>query len=45
MHSLNQLKASLIKRGEATDLFARLLEDGLRSILGNLDQSVFAVNQ
>lgn len=41
MHSLGQLKTSLMARGEATDLFARLREDGLASILGNLDQSVF----
>ncbi len=41
MQSLNTLKQSLIKRGEATDLFARLREDGLASIFGNLDQSVF----
>lgn len=41
MHCLNQLKASLIKRGEATNLFARLRGDGLSSILGNLDQTVF----
>jgi len=32
---------NLMARGEATDLFARLREDGLASILGNLDQSVF----
>ncbi len=38
---LNALKASLIERGEATDMFARLREDGLASILGNLEQSVF----
>ena len=41
MAVLNELKASLIQRGEATDLFARLREDGLASILGNLEQSVF----
>lgn len=41
MTSLNQLKASLIERGEATELFARVREDGLAAILGNLDQSVF----
>lgn len=41
MVSLNALKASLIERGEATDMFARLREDGLASILGNLEQSVF----
>lgn len=41
MQSLNKLKQSLIERGEATDLFARLREDGLASILGNLNQTVF----
>lgn len=41
MNSLNQLKATLIGRGEATDLFARERDDGLASILGNLDQTVF----
>lgn len=41
MENLNQLKAGLIARGEATQLFASLREDGLSSILGNLDQSVF----
>ena len=41
MANLNELKASLIERGEATQLFARLREDGLAAILGNLDQSVF----
>jgi len=39
--SLQALKQSLIARGEATDLFARPRADGLDSILGNLDQSVF----
>ncbi|MBL1319717.1 MAG: virulence protein RhuM/Fic/DOC family protein [Methylophaga sp.] len=41
MHSLNTLKASLIERGEATDLFARVREEGLDAIFGNLEQSVF----
>jgi prophage maintenance system killer protein len=41
MNSLGQLKQQLIARGEATELFARLREDGLAAILGNLDQSVF----
>ncbi|MGI5308924.1 RhuM family protein [Rheinheimera sp. WS51] len=41
MLRLNQLKATLIERGEATDLFARPRGDGLASLLGNLDQSVF----
>jgi len=35
------LKQSLIARGEATELFAQLRDDGLTSILGNLDQSAF----
>ena len=39
--ALAQLKASLIQRKEATELFARERTDGLSSILGNLDQSVF----
>ena len=41
MEALNELKQSLIARGEATELFAQLREDGLASILGNLDQTVF----
>jgi len=41
MNSLMALKKSLIERGEATELFARLREDGIASILGNLDQTVF----
>ncbi|GGX89065.1 cytochrome c [Litchfieldella qijiaojingensis] len=39
--ALAQLKADLMARGEATDLFARDRGDGLASLLGNLDQSVF----
>ncbi|GAB3339052.1 RhuM family protein [Chromohalobacter beijerinckii] len=39
--ALGELKAELIGRGEATDLFARDRSDGLASLLGNLDQSVF----
>ncbi|MBL4852567.1 MAG: virulence protein RhuM/Fic/DOC family protein [Gammaproteobacteria bacterium] len=39
--ALARLKVDLMARGEATDLFAREREDGLASILGNLDQSVF----
>lgn len=39
--SLAQLKSSLIKRGEATELFAKEKGDGIESILGNLEQSVF----
>ena len=41
MKSLNYLKAQLIERGEATELFAKPRVDGLASIFGNLDQSVF----
>lgn len=41
MDNLKQLKATLIARGEATALFANLRDDGLASILGNLEQSVF----
>ena len=41
MANLGQLKEQLMARGEATELFARLREDGLAAILGNLDQSVF----
>lgn len=39
--ALDNLKAELIARGEATDLFARDRGDGLASLMGNLDQSVF----
>ncbi|MBM94323.1 MAG: hypothetical protein CMI09_00500 [Oceanospirillaceae bacterium] len=39
--ALAHLKASLMSRGEATDLFARERDDGLEALLGNLDQSVF----
>lgn len=39
--SLLTLKTRLIERGEAADLFARERDDGLESLLGNLDQSVF----
>jgi prophage maintenance system killer protein len=39
--SLSELKANLIARQEATDLFARERGDGLAALLGNLDQSVF----
>lgn len=39
--ALDELKAELIGRGEATDLFARDRSDGLASLLGNLDQSIF----
>ncbi|WP_165856264.1 RhuM family protein [Marinobacter sp. JSM 1782161] len=39
--ALDGLKTELIARGEATDLFARDRGDGLDSLLGNLDQTVF----
>ena len=39
--ALQTLKQSLMARKEATDLFAQPRGDGLGSILGNLDQSVF----
>jgi prophage maintenance system killer protein len=39
--ALADLKINLIQRGEATDLFANERADGLSSILGNLDQTVF----
>lgn len=39
--ALNSLKAELMARGEATELFARDQGDGLAALLGNLDQSVF----
>ncbi|AWN15315.1 virulence protein RhuM/Fic/DOC family protein [Salinisphaera sp. LB1] len=39
--ALADLKADLIERGEATDLFARERGDGFDALLTNLDQSVF----
>jgi len=39
--SLARLKADLMARGEATDLFARERDDAFAALLGNLDQSVF----
>ena len=39
--AIESLKANLIQRGEATDLFAKERSDGLSSILGNLEQTVF----
>ena len=39
--ALDKLKSELMTRGEATDLFARDRGDGLASLLGNLDQTVF----
>jgi len=35
------LKADLMAKGQASELFGREREDGLASILGNLDQTVF----
>jgi len=39
--AVTTLKAELIAKGEATDLFARGRGDGLEALLGNLDQTVF----
>lgn len=39
--ALADLKAQLMQRGEATDLFARERGDGLEALLGNLAQTVF----
>ncbi|MBD5804554.1 Fic/DOC family protein [Azoarcus sp. Aa7] len=39
--ALARLKADLIARGEATDLFARERGDAFDALLGNLDQTVF----
>mgnify|MGYP001571005892 FL=1 len=39
--ALTRLKADLMARGEATDLFARERDDAFGALLGNLDQSVF----
>jgi prophage maintenance system killer protein len=41
MQSLQKLKQGLIKRGEATELFANPRDEGLIGIFGNLEQSVF----
>ena len=41
MDALNNLKSQLIDRGEATELFAKPRSDGLSSVLGNLEQTVF----
>lgn len=38
---LNELKAQLMDKGEATELFARPRGDGLASVLGTLKQTVF----
>ena len=39
--AIADLKRNLVSRGEASDLFGRARDDGLASILGNLDQSAF----
>ncbi len=39
--AIAELKQNLIARGEATALFSLVRDEGLASILGNLDQSVF----
>lgn len=39
--ALARLKADLMERGEATDLFARERGDAFDALLGNLDQTVF----
>ncbi|MDO9225175.1 MAG: virulence protein RhuM/Fic/DOC family protein [Pseudomonadota bacterium] len=36
-----QLKTDLMAKGQASDLFGRVREDGLAAILGNLEQTVF----
>lgn len=41
MAALNNLKSQLMSRGEATELFAKPRGDGLESVLGNLEQTVF----
>lgn len=41
MQSLMRIKQDLIARKEATDLFANPRTDGLTSIFGNLEQSIF----
>lgn len=41
MAALHGLKAELMEREEATELFAQPRGDGLASLLGNLDQTVF----
>ncbi len=40
-HAIAALKADLLTRGEASELFGRERDNGLASILGNLDQTVF----
>ncbi len=39
--ALDSLRDELMERGEATELFARDRGEGLASLLGNLDQTVF----
>ena len=39
--ALANLKADLVAKGEATELFAKERGDGLSAILGNLEQTVF----
>lgn len=39
--AIQQLKADLIKRGEASELFGLERGDGLEALIGNLSQSVF----
>lgn len=39
--ALTQLKADLMARGDATELFAQERGDALGALLGNLDQSIF----
>ncbi|WP_411872177.1 RhuM family protein [Vulcanococcus limneticus] len=39
--AIARLKADLIARGEATELFGREPNDGLAALLGNLEQTVF----
>jgi prophage maintenance system killer protein len=39
--AIARLKADLLARGEAGDLFGREREDGLAALIGNLDQSAF----
>lgn len=39
--AIGQLKAELVARGEASELFGQERQDGLAAVLGNLDQTVF----
>lgn len=39
--AIGELRADLMARHEATELFGREREDGLAALLGNLDQTVF----